>query len=97
MSRNVEYLQPHNGFRLSRFRDGRLGGTNDCSVAWRRLRDERVSWFGSLVGRWIVLRWGPYRAKCTGSLPTSEVKQRRARSVLGWGTAWEVLRVLSAF
>ena len=28
---------------------------------------------------------------------TSEVKQRRARSVLGWGTAWEDLRVLSAF
>ena len=27
---------------------------------------------------------------------TSEVKQRRARSVLGWGTAWEDLRVLSA-
>ena len=28
---------------------------------------------------------------------TSEVKQLRARIVLGWGTAWEVLRVLSAF
>ena len=33
----------------------------------------------------------------TGSLLTSEVKQLRARIVLGWGTAWEVLRVLSAF
>ena len=39
----------------------------------------------------------PYRVECTGSLLTSEVKQRRARSVLGWGTAWEDLRVLSAF
>ena len=33
----------------------------------------------------------------TGSLPTSEVKRRRARLVLGWGTAREDLRVLSAF
>ena len=39
----------------------------------------------------------PYHVECTGSLSTSEVKQRRARSVLGWGTAWEDLRVLSAF
>ena len=30
-------------------------------------------------------------------LPTSEVKWHRARLVLGWGTAWEDLRVLSAF
>ena len=39
----------------------------------------------------------PYRVECTGSLPTSEVKRRRARLVLGWGTAREDLRVLSAF
>ena len=39
----------------------------------------------------------PYRVECTGSLLTSEVKQHRARLVLGWGTAWEDLRVLSAF
>ena len=32
-----------------------------------------------------------------GSLSTSEVKRHRARLVLGWGTAWEDLRVLSAF
>jgi hypothetical protein len=42
-------------------------------------------------------RWRPYRVECTGSLPTSEVKRHRARLVLGWGTAWEVLRVLPAF
>ena len=42
-------------------------------------------------------RWRPYRVEYTGSLPTSEVKRRRARLVLGWGTAWEHLRVLSAF
>ena len=44
-----------------------------------------------------LFRRRPYRVECTGSLSTSEVKQRRARSVLGWGTAWEDLRVLSAF
>ena len=42
-------------------------------------------------------RWRPYRVECTGSLPTSEVKRRRTRLVLGWGTAREDLRVLPAF
>ena len=66
----------------------------------------------TLSGRWLChksaagfldqslfhrYRWRPYHVECTGSLLTSEVKQRRARSVLGWGTAWEDLRVLSAF
>ena len=41
--------------------------------------------------------WRPYQVECTGSLSTSEVKRLRARSVLGWGAAWEDLRVLSAF
>ena len=45
----------------------------------------------------IDRRWRPYRVECTGSLPTSEVKRRRARLVLGWGTAREDLRVLPAF
>ena len=45
----------------------------------------------------LSCRWRPYRVECTGSLPTSEVKRRRARLVLGWGTAWEDLRVLTAF
>ena len=45
----------------------------------------------------MVFRRRPYRVECTGSLSTSEVKQHRARLVLGWGTAWEDLRVLSAF
>ena len=46
--------------------------------------------------RYLVRR-RPYRVECTGSLPTSEVKRRRAQLVLGWGTAWEHFRVLSAF
>ena len=45
----------------------------------------------------LIRRQRPYRVECTGSLPNSEVKRRRARLVLGWGTAREDLRVLSAF
>ena len=45
----------------------------------------------------ITICWRPYRVECTGSLLTSEVKRHRARIVLGWGTAREVLRVLSTF
>ena len=45
----------------------------------------------------LYCRQRPYRVECTGSLPTSEVKRRRARLVLGWGTAWESLGVLLAF
>ena len=40
--------------------------------------------------------WRPYHVECTGSLLTSEVKRHRARLVLGWGTAWENFKVLSA-
>ena len=39
----------------------------------------------------------PYCIEYTRSHPNSEVKRCKARSVLGWGTAWEVLRVLLAF
>jgi hypothetical protein len=46
--------------------------------------------------RHSCIRWRPYRVERTGSLPTSEVKRRRARLVLGWGTAREDLRVLPA-
>ena len=44
-----------------------------------------------------VLADGHTVAENTGSLLTSEVKRHRARLVLGWGTAWEDLWVLSAF
>ena len=41
----------------------------------------------------------PYHAEHTGSRPITEVKQRRASSVLGWVTAWEhgVLLALKFF
>ena len=39
----------------------------------------------------------PYCVEYTRSHPNSEVKRRKARSVLGWGTAREALRVLLAF
>ena len=35
------------------------------------------------------LRQRPYHVENTGSRPITEVKQRRARLVLGWVTAWE--------
>jgi hypothetical protein len=55
---------------------------------------------GSAHQKWMLrddrIRRRPYRVECTGSLLTSEVKRRRARLVLGWGTAREDRRVLSA-
>lgn len=45
----------------------------------------------------IVPRCRPYYVENTGSLPNSEVKRRKARLVLGSGTAWEPLRVLTTF
>ena len=44
----------------------------------------------------VVFRQRPYHVESTASRPISEVKQRRARLVLGWETAWEH-RVLLAF
>ncbi|KAF4756144.1 hypothetical protein FOZ63_027957, partial [Perkinsus olseni] len=40
-----------------------------------------------------VARQRPYCVEYTGSHPNSEVKRRKARIVLGWGTAREVLRL----
>ena len=43
------------------------------------------------------IRCRPYYHEYTGSLSNSEVKRGKARLVLGSGTAWEPLRVLTAF
>ena len=37
----------------------------------------------------IIQRLRPHHVECTGSRLITEVKQRRARLVLGWVTAWE--------
>jgi hypothetical protein len=69
------------------------------------LGDRRAfaEWYVAILARhteWMLrddrIRRRPYRAECTGSLLTSELKRRRARLVLGWGAAREDLRVLSA-
>ena len=52
--------------------------------------------FGPKSTRTCPYRWRPYRNEYTGSLQNSEVNRCRARIVLRWGTAREVLRVLPA-
>lgn len=37
----------------------------------------------------VSIRQRPYHAEYIGSRPITEIKQRRARLVLRWGTAWE--------
>ena len=44
-----------------------------------------------------VCRQRPYHVETTGSRPITEVKQRRARLVLGWVTAWEHRVLLATF
>ena len=44
-----------------------------------------------------VCRQRPYHVESTGSRPITEVKQRRARLVLGWVTAWEHRVLLASF
>ena len=66
------------------------------AVGWE-LRCVRICGLVVIAFYAVGCRWRPYRVECTGSLPTSEVKRRRARLVLGWGTAREDLRVLPAF
>ena len=65
-----------------------------CLPPGRRRRTSRQIWHPTPTN---YHRRRPYRVEYTGSLLTSEVKRRRARLVLGWGTAREDLRVLSAF
>ena len=44
-----------------------------------------------------IPRQRPYHVEHTSSRPITEVKQRWARLVLGWETAWEPLVLLSFF
>ena len=74
----------------------RVGLPGGLPVAHPKIDDIHIEACWSILFS-IVSRRRPYRVECTGSLPTSEVKRRRARLVLGWGTVWEHPRVLSAF
>ena len=62
-----------------------------CSRGW----NEAVLFCRRTFG--VGFRQRPYFVEYTRSHPNSEVKRRKARSVLGWGTAREALRVLLAF
>ena len=50
-----------------------------------------------LAKNWLLSRQRPYHVENTSSRPITEVKQRWARLVLGWETAWEPLVQLSFF
>ena len=73
-------------WRLLRPPCGRPSAQWRCRVSVDTLADER-----------IAARPRPHRSKHTGAIPTSAVNCCRARSVLGWGTAWEVPWVLRVF
>jgi hypothetical protein len=69
------------------------------------LGDRRAfaEWYVANMARhttWMLrdyrIRRRPYRVECTGPLLASNLKRRRARLVLGWGTAREEFSVLSA-
>ena len=60
-----------------------------CTVVWIAIDTERTSCF--------YARQRPYCIEQTRSHPNSEVKRYKARIVLGWVTAREVLWVLLAF
>ena len=57
-----------------------ISGTAFASLDAAHVQPQRHP---TVSGRLACLR--PYRVECAGSLPTSEVKRRRARLVLGWG------------
>ena len=58
-----------------------------------KLMNERNNHYSWLSDKTRAARAGqclrPYHVENTGSCPITEVKQRRARLVLGWVTAWE--------
>ena len=63
-----------------------------ASLSWHGAREQHERIHGMLQ----VPCWGNWIADGHTALLTSEVKQRKARSVLGRGAAWEDLRVLWA-
>ena len=80
-----------------RTRGFRVYYTNQRCSVWGIRGGEIWRNLGSQTGPNPTTCWRPYRCEYTGSLQNSEVNHCRARIVLGWGTAREVLRVLLAF
>ena len=75
-----------------------VSGTHIARAACKaRAKRSRSGQTWCHLGRGRVFRQRPYSVEYTRSHPNSEVKLQKARSVLGWGTAWEALRVLLAF
>ena len=72
--------------------------TNKNQFSWSLTNEWRV--FALKVYKRIFFadcRQRPYHVESTGSRPITEVKQRRARLVLGWVTAWEHRVLLATF
>ena len=99
---NIEITSSHEGM-IANWGRGAPSRTNLLGILPPASRRPSLTPALQVVANTLLLvlflfsRRRPYRVECTGSLLTSEVKRRRARLVLGWGTAWEDLRVLSAF
>ena len=64
------------------FRSWRLFKTVSCRIGCSLLVSSLCPLF---IFRCVGCGWRSYRVECTGFPPTSEVKRRRARLVLGWG------------
>ena len=75
---NVDPVSPHRKVKLKRMKP--------CD-ATRRDGTIRTEYKYGAANADFRLR--PYHVENTGSRPITEVKQRRARLVLGWVTAWE--------
>ena len=81
---NVDPASPHRKVKLERMQE--LGETENNETL-RRDATIRTEYKYGAANADFRLR--PYHVENTGSRPITEVKQRRARLVLGWVTAWE--------
>ena len=99
---------PHHHCHTQTQTDTHTHNTNTITYRHTHVHGRQAAQISSLLLRqhpfvsccnmqFIDVRRRPYRVEYPGSLLTSEVMQLRARLVLGWGTAWEDLRVLTAF
>ena len=62
--------------------------THYFKCAWKRKSCFRLL-LDKAKSKFLYLRQRPYHVESTSSRPITEVKQRWARLVLGWVTAWE--------